>query len=108
MGEPYAVFRDGSHQFRVRPGDVLDVERRDAEEGSRIAFGEVLLLGGGAGTRIGTPTVSGATVAAEVVGPFRGPKVITHNYRRRKDSHVRRGHRQDYTRVRITGIETGG
>ncbi len=108
MSDAYAVIRDGSHQFRVRAGDVLDVERRDATEGSQITFGEVLLLGGNEGTKVGTPTVSGASVVAEVLGPFRGPKVLTHYYRRRKDSHVRRGHRQDYTRVRITGIESGG
>lgn len=103
----YAIIQDGSRQFRVQEGDVVDVDSRPAEQGAQIEF-PVLFLSGDGPAKIGQPLVEGARVRAEVVGPFRGPKVMTHYYRRRKDSHVRRGHRQDYLRVRISAVEALG
>jgi large subunit ribosomal protein L21 len=102
----HAIFRDGGRQYRVAEGETLLVDLREGEPGSRIEFPEVLTLeGGDAGIRVGTPLVRGAKVIAEVVGEFRGPKVIFHRYRKRKNSRSRRGHRQVHTQVKISKIE---
>lgn len=102
----YAILSDRGRQTTVRVGDVvqLDLEAA-AQPGQQLVFDQVLLVGGDKGVRIGTPLVSGATVKAEVVDQIRGKKVIAFRFRRRKNVRVKRGHRQDYTRVRITAIE---
>lgn len=103
----YAIVQDGAHQYRVRSGDRIWVASRKAETGSQLVFDKILACGGkeGAEPRIGQPHVSGARVVAEVLGSVKGPKVITHKYRRRKKSHVRRGHRQQALEVKILKIE---
>ena len=103
----FAVIKTGGKQYRVTAKDLLKVEKVDGEPGQTIKFGEVLMVGGDTVT-IGTPTVMGATVAAEVVEQGRGPKVIAFKKRRRKNSRRKRGHRQELTTVRITEILTGG
>jgi large subunit ribosomal protein L21 len=103
----FAVIKTGGKQYRVAADDVLKVDKLEGAPGDVVAFSEVLVVGGD-NTLLGTPTVSGATVAAEVVEHARGPKVIAFKKRRRKNSRRKRGHRQEFTVVRITEILTDG
>ena len=103
----FAVIRTGGKQYRVAAEDVLKVEKIKGEPGEIVRFGEVLVVGGEAVT-LGAPTVAGASVAAEVIEQGRGPKIIAFKKRRRKNSRRKRGHRQDFTLVRITEILTDG
>jgi large subunit ribosomal protein L21 len=103
----FAVIKTGGKQYRVVAEDILRVDRVEAEPGSVIEFGEVLVVGGDS-TMLGAPTVAGATVAAEVLDHVRGPKVIAFKKRRRKNSRRKRGHRQEFSLVRITEILTEG
>ena len=101
----YAIVVDGSKQIKVEEGQVLNVDYRDVPAGESITFDRVLAIGGeGAAARIGQPTVAGATVTAEVVGPTQGPKLFVQKFRRRKNSKRRTGHRQLHTQVKISGI----
>ena len=99
----FAVIRTGGKQYKVSEGDVLDVELLPGEAGSKVTFGEVLM----AGSKIGAPTVSGASVTGEIVAQTRTPKIVAFKKRRRKDTHRKRGHRQHLTRVKITDIVAG-
>jgi large subunit ribosomal protein L21 len=103
----FAVIKTGGKQYRVVAEDILQVDRVDAEPGSVIEFGEILVVGGDSPV-LGAPTVAGATVAAEVLDHVRGPKVIAFKKRRRKNSRRKRGHRQEFSLVRITEILTEG
>ena len=103
----FAVIKTGGKQYRVAADDVLKVEKVKGEPGEIVQFGEVLVVGGDDVT-LGAPTVSGASVAAEVLEQGRGPKVIAFKKRRRKNSRRKRGHRQEFTLVRITEILTDG
>jgi large subunit ribosomal protein L21 len=103
----FAVIKTGGKQYRVAAKDVLRIDRVEAEPGAVVEFGEVLVVGGEE-TMLGTPTVAGATVAAEVLDHVRGPKVIAFKKRRRKNSRRKRGHRQEFSLVRITEILTDG
>ena len=104
----YAVIRTGGKQYRVTPGDVIRVERLDAEPGSAIEFGEVLMVGGDEGASIGTPLVDGGSVTATVRGHVRGPKITIVKFRRRKHHLKRQGHRQDLTEIEITAVNGQG
>jgi large subunit ribosomal protein L21 len=103
----FAVIRTGGKQYRVAADDVLSVAKVEGEPGKIIQFGEVLVVGGDNVT-LGVPTVAGASVAAEVLEQGRGPKVIAFKKRRRKNSRRKRGHRQEFTLVRVTEILTDG
>jgi large subunit ribosomal protein L21 len=103
----FAVFKTGGKQYRVAADDVLNVDKIKGEPGEIVEFAEVLLVGGD-NVALGSPTVAGATVAAEVVEQGRGPKVIAFKKRRRKNSRRKRGHRQEYTRIRVIEILTDG
>jgi large subunit ribosomal protein L21 len=103
----FAVIKTGGKQYRVAADDKLKVEKVAGNPGDIIQFGEVLVVGGDTVT-LGTPTVAGASVAAEVLDQGRGPKVIAFKKRRRKNSRRKRGHRQELTLVRITEILTDG
>jgi large subunit ribosomal protein L21 len=103
----FAVIKTGGKQYRVATEDKLKVEKVAGEPGEIIQFGEVLVVGGDTVT-LGTPTVSGASVAAEVVAQERGPKVIAFKKRRRKNSRRKRGHRQEFTLIRISEILLDG
>jgi len=103
----FAVIKTGGKQYRVAADDKLKVEKVAGEPGEIIQFGEVLVVGGDNVT-LGRPTVSGASVAAEVLDQGRGPKVIAFKKRRRKNSRRKRGHRQEFTLIRITEILTDG
>jgi large subunit ribosomal protein L21 len=103
----FAVIKTGGKQYRVAAEDKLKVEKVAGEAGAIVQFTEVLVVGGDTVT-LGTPTVAGAAVAAEVLEQGRGPKVISFKKRRRKNSRRKRGHRQELTLVRITEILTDG
>jgi large subunit ribosomal protein L21 len=100
----YAIFEDGSHQFRVQEGDRIVVDRRDTEPGAELEFDKVMLIAGAGGPVIGTPLVPGAKVVAKVVEQFRDKKIIIQKFRRRKNVRRRKGHRQPYTRIVITNV----
>ena len=96
----FAVIRTGGKQYKVAPGDVLEVDRLDGDEGATVTFGEVLMAAG----KAGAPLLSGASVAAEIVAQMRAPKVVAFKKKRRKNTHRKRGHRQQMTRIKITDI----
>ena len=101
----YAVFTTGGKQYRASKGDVLRVEKLDADKGSTVELDQVLLVGEGDDVRVGTPTVDGGKVMAEVVDHGRGDKIRIIKFRRRKHHMKQMGHRQYYTELKITGIE---
>lgn len=100
----YAVIRDRGREFKVQEGDVIEIDSSQMKEGESVEFDEVLLFFDDKNTNVGTPTVSGAKVTGEVVGKTKGPKTVTLKFRRRKDSRTKKGHRQKFTSVKITGI----
>lgn len=99
-----AIFKTGGKQYRISTGDKLRIDRIAGDEGAGIEFDEVLLVGTGDGVKVGTPTVSGAKISAEIVRQGKGPKLIVYKFRRRKNYRRKRGHRQHFTEVKITGI----
>lgn len=103
----FAVIKTGGKQYRVAADDVLKIEKIKGEPGEIIQLSDVLVVGGDSVT-LGAPTVAGASVAAEVLDQGRSPKVIAFKKRRRKNSRRRRGHRQEFTLLRITEILTDG
>ncbi len=100
----FAVIRTGGKQYKVANGDVIRVEKLEAEAGASITLDDVLLVSENGSTTIGTPTVAGASVVAEVVAQDRNPKVIIFKKRRRQNYRRKNGHRQHVTVLRITGI----
>jgi len=99
----FAVIKTGGRQYRVVPEDVLEIGRIEGQVGTIVQIGEVLVLGGETPI-LGTPTVAGASVAAEVLQQKRGPKVIAFKKRRRQNSRRKRGYRDELTLLRITEI----
>lgn len=102
--EAYAVIETGGKQYRVVPGQKVDIERLDKNEGDEVSFDSVLALSDGATLKVGTPLVEGAKVAAVVVKNFRGEKVINFKKKRRKGYARKIGHRQNLTQVEIKAI----
>jgi large subunit ribosomal protein L21 len=101
----YAIIKTGSKQYRVQPGDVLEVELLDGEKGKDITLEEVLLIADGDNIQVGKPTVAGARVSAEVVDPDKkGKKVIAFKFRRREGYHRKRGIRPHHTILKIKEI----
>jgi large subunit ribosomal protein L21 len=99
----YAIFKTGGKQYRVAAGDVIEVEKLDGEAGAEVTFSEVLFSGEGSSIKTGAD-LQGATVVAEVVEQFKGPKLLNFKFRRRKGYHRTVGHRQKLTRVKIKSI----
>ena len=100
----YAVIKTGGKQYRVSEGDKLRVEKLPGDAGATVTFDEVLMIGGEK-VAIGKPLVKGAKVTGKVVGETKGEKVIAFRFKRRKNVRKKRGHRQHYTRIQITGIQ---
>jgi large subunit ribosomal protein L21 len=100
----YAVIRTGGKQYRVAPGESIRVEKLPGDVGSQLTF-EPLLVGEGESVRVGRPTVSGASVTAEIVSHGRGKKIIVFKLRRRKNYRRKQGHRQAFTQLRVTTIQ---
>ena len=102
----YAVIETGGKQYRVEPGDVLDVERMDLSEDSKdVRFDRVLMVRDDKSTQLGTPVVEGASVSGTLVEELRGPKILVFKFKRRKGYRNLNGHRQELMRVRIDKIE---
>ena len=103
----YAVFRSGGKQYRAAKGDVLRLEKIEADEGATVEFDEVLLVGEGSDIKVGSPLLSGSAVSGKVVRQGKSKKVPVVKFKRRQN-YLRQGsHRQFFTEVEITGI-TGG
>ena len=100
----YAVLKTGGKQYRVSPGDSIDVEKLPNEVGEQIELDQVLLVANGSGAKIGRPLVKGAKVKATVTRQGKGRKVIIFKYRPSKRYRRRVGHRQHFTRLRIDEI----
>ncbi len=103
----YAVFKSGGKQHRVEPGEVLRLEKLDAEAGATVDFDEVMMIGEGTDVKIGTPFVEGGKVSAEVMAHGQGRKVTFVKMKRRKHYRRQGGHRQKFTQVKIKEIVGG-
>jgi len=103
----YAVIKSGGKQYRVAEGDVLRIEKLNAETGATINFEDVLLVADGDKVQVGAPRLNGGSVSAEVLEQGRARKIEVVKFKRRKDYERHHGHRQQYTEVRITGIKAG-
>lgn len=103
----YAVIETGGKQYRVQPGDVIDIERLEGveEPGAKIEFDRVLMVSGDDGVKIGKPVVDGATVQGSLVDEVRGPKIRVFKMKRRKRYRRSTGHRQNHLRVKIEEIQ---
>ena len=100
----YAIIKAGGHQYRVAPGDTIEVERLDAEPGADVELGEVLMVSNGNGVQIGAPFVSGAKVLARVLSHGKGEKLIVFKFKPKKRYRRKTGHRQSLTRLAIKEI----
>ena len=100
----YAVIKTGGKQYKVTEGDVLKVEKLNAEVNATVELTEVLLVAGGDNVKVGKPLVEGARVVVEVLSQGKGPKVINFKYKPKKASHRKRGHRQLFTEIKVTSI----
>jgi large subunit ribosomal protein L21 len=103
----YAIVRTGGKQYRVSTGDRIVVEHLEASEGDEITLDDVLVVGNESDTKVGAPTVAGASVTARVDAQSRARKVTNFQYKNKTRQHRRRGHRQHQTELVITGIDAG-
>ena len=100
----YAVIKTGGKQYRVQQGDVIFVEKIDAQADEAVTFDEVLLVGNDGETKIGTPVVAGAKVEGKVLAQVKSKKIVVYKYKAKKNERKKQGHRQPYTKVEITAI----
>jgi large subunit ribosomal protein L21 len=103
----YAIIRTGGKQYRVEPGSTLRIPSLPGDAGAAIEFNEVLLGSDGKASRVGVPTLSGASVTGEIVKQGRGDKIVVFKFKRRKNYARKQGHRQGFTEVRIKDIKLG-
>jgi large subunit ribosomal protein L21 len=103
----YAIFRTLGKQFRAEKGATLRLPLMDAEPGAKVTFDEVLLSSDGTTIKTGAPTISGASVEAEVIGDGKERKIYVFKFKRRKGYRRKTGHRQKFTEVRITDLKLG-
>ena len=101
----YAIVKTGGKQYRVEEGQVVRVERLEAESGQSVTLDEVLFLGGDGSVRVGSPRVAGASVVGKVLEHGRGQKIRVFHYKKRKHNRKTRGHRQDFTSLQIEKIQ---
>jgi len=101
----YAVFKTGGKQYRATTGDVLKVEKIDAEKGATVELDQVLMVGEGEDVKIGAPYLEGSKVTATVVDHGRHDKIKIIKFKRRKHHRKQMGHRQYFTQIEITGID---
>lgn len=99
----YAIIATGGKQYRVSEGDVIYIEKIDAQVDSTVSF-DVLLMGNDGDVKIGTPVVEGVKVEGKVVGQICGEKIVVYKYKSKKNYRRKQGHRQPYTKVEITKI----
>ena len=101
----YAVVKTGGRQYRVEPGDKIDVERLSGDVGDTIELNPVLMIGNGDDITVGAPTVEAARVTAEIIEHKRGKKIVVFKFKRRKNYRRKQGHRQSLTSLKITDIQ---
>jgi len=101
----YAVFKTGGKQYRASKGDVITVEKIEAEKGSTVEIDKVLMVGEGEDVKVGTPFVEGGKVSATVLEHGRHDKIKVLKFKRRKNHRKQMGHRQYFTQLEITGID---
>ena len=104
----YAVIETGGKQYRVAPGETLEVERLAVAPGEQLQLGRVLMVADGDNVQVGTPTVAGASVVGTVLGEAKGKKIIVFRYKSKVRYRRKTGHRQALTRLRITDIVLPG
>ncbi|MEX0763467.1 MAG: 50S ribosomal protein L21 [Dehalococcoidia bacterium] len=100
----YAIISTGGKQYRVRQGDIIEVEKLQGEVGEEIAFADVLLASVDGSVTVGSPTLDGAKVVGEIAGHDRAPKVTIFKYKNKTRNRVKNGHRQPFTAVTIKEI----
>ncbi len=103
----YAVVRTGSKQYRVRLGDIIEVEKLPVEPGQEVTLGDVLLVEKDGAVTVGQPVVPGARVVARVLDQVKGPKLIVFKMKPKTRYRRKTGHRQRYTRLQVEAIELG-
>ena len=100
----YAIIETGGKQYKVAAGDVVFIEKLDAEAESEVVFDKVIAIGGDDGIKVGAPYVKGAAVSAKVLKNGKGKKIYVMTYKPKKNEKRKMGHRQPYTKVEITAI----
>lgn len=100
----YAVIKTGGKQYRVQQGDVIFVEKLNAQADEAVTFDEVLLVGDADQSKVGTPVVAGAKVEGKVLAQVKSRKIVVYKYKAKKNERKKQGHRQPYTKVEITAI----
>ena len=100
----YAVIKTGGKQYRVQQGDVIFVEKLNAQADEAVTFDEVLLVGDADQSKVGTPVVAGAKVQGKVLAQVKSRKIVVYKYKSKKNERKKQGHRQPYTKVEITAI----
>ena len=100
----YAIIVTGGKQYKVSEGDIIFIEKLEAEEGTTVTFDQVIAVSGNDGLKVGAPTVAGATVTATVVKNGKGKKIYVLKYKAKKNEKKKIGHRQPYTKVQIQTI----
>lgn len=103
--ESQAIIQTGGKQYRVQPGDIIEIEKIGGEVGESLSFDQVLFWQKNGETKIGQPRVLDCVVKGELVAEVKGPKVIAYKYKRRKNYRRKKGHRQTLHKVKITSIE---
>lgn len=101
----YAIIEVGAKQYTVKEGDVIEVEKLEAEDGKKVSIKEVLLCSKDGDVDFGKPYLKGITVEAEVLKQTKAPKLVSYKYRRRKASHWKKGHRQKLTVLKVIKIK---
>jgi large subunit ribosomal protein L21 len=101
----YAVFATGGKQYRATTGDIIKIEKLDVEKGATVELDQVLMVGEGEDVKVGAPYLDGGKVTATVVEHGRGEKIRIVKFHRRKHHRKQMGHRQDFTKIEITGID---
>lgn len=99
----YAVIQTGGKQYRVNQGDVIYVEKLEADIDETVKF-DVLMVGGDDGIKVGKPLLEGATVQGKVLGQGKGKKIVVFKYKAKKNIRKKQGHRQPFTKVEITAV----
>ena len=104
----YAVLRQGGHQYRVAPGDIIQIEKIDAEKGAEVTLEDVLAVSSGDKLELGEPRIGGAAVKAKVLRQGLGKKIDVYKFKRRKGYEKRYGHRQPFTEIKILSVSRDG
>ncbi len=103
----YAIFNAVGQQVKAEEGDLLRVPKLEGEPGAEVTFDEVLFSADGDDIKTGQPTVDGAKVTAEIVRHGRGVKIVVFKFKKRKKYRRKTGHRQDFTEIKVTGLQLG-